>query len=153
MNDNPIKPVRLLAEADQVMRADAEQAFPNECCGFMYGSESDGERIIAEAAPVMNSKEGDQRRRFEISPLDYMKAETYALKNQTTLLGVYHSHPQHPAIASEHDLKSAMPFFSYVIYSVMDGRVADVKSWQLEENGQRFREEAVFTEAEIRQNP
>ena len=40
-----------------------------------------------------------------------------------TLLGVYHSHPQHPAIASEHDLRSAQPFFSYVIYSVIDPRV------------------------------
>lgn len=132
-------------EPDTVMRQDAIQSFPNECCGFMYGYETESERIITEARPVINSKEGDQRRRFEISPFDYMKAEGYALSKNKTLLGVYHSHPQHPAIASETDLKSAMPFFSYVIYSIIDGKVNDIKSWQLNKAGEQFEEENVKT--------
>jgi proteasome lid subunit RPN8/RPN11 len=137
----------LTRDADLIMRRDALDVFPNECCGFMYGYETEAERIITLAVPVLNSKEGDQRRRFEISPFDYMKAESIALKQNLTLLGVYHSHPQHPAIASETDLKSAMPFFSYVIYSVLDGKIADVKSWKLNDKNENFYEEEVVLKA------
>lgn len=129
--------------ADATMQEDAINTFPNECCGFLYGFETASERIVTLAKPVINTKDGDQKRRFEISPFDYMKAESYALQKNLTLLGVYHSHPQHPAIASEHDLKSAMPFFSYVIYSILDGKYDDIKSWQLNEAGEQFEEEQV----------
>lgn len=137
--------VKLSEEAVEVINADGISAFPNECCGFLYGTEStDGSREITLAVPVINSKEGDQRRRFEISPLDYLRAEQFALQNDTALLGVYHSHPNHPAIASEHDLAVAMPYFSYVIVSVMQGEIADHKSWRLKDETREFKEEQVF---------
>ncbi len=135
--------INITATAIETINVDALQAFPNECCGFLYGNESEGRQITL-AVPVTNSKEGDQRRRFEISPLDYMRAEQFALQNNTQLLGVYHSHPNHPAIASEHDLAVAMPYFSYVIVSVMNGEIADVKSWQLKDEGHEFQEEEVL---------
>ena len=94
---------------------DGIEAFPNECCGFLYGDETAERRIITIAQPVINKKEGDQRRRFQIAPLDYIRAEQFAIANNVQLLGVYHSHPLHPAIASEHDLEKAMPYFSYII--------------------------------------
>lgn len=131
-------------EAEKVMLADAVDTFPNECCGFFYGKETaDGARQITEAQIVVNSKEGDQRRRFEISPLDYMKAERYALSNDLTLLGVYHSHPNHPAIPSVHDLAKALPYFSYIIISVMDGEINVLRSWRLNEEKGEFEEENV----------
>ena len=71
-------------------------------------------------------------------------AEKFALQNDTTLLGVYHSHPNHPAIASEHDLAVAMPYFSYIIVSVMNGEVADLKSWRLQDEAREFQEELVL---------
>jgi proteasome lid subunit RPN8/RPN11 len=71
-----------------------------------------------------------------------MRAEKYALENNTTLLGVYHSHPDHPARPSEHDLNQAVPYFSYIIVSVREGKVADLTSWQLNEASQ-FEEESI----------
>ena len=119
-------------EAAIYMKAHAEETYPYECCGFLYGS--DGKtRFIRKAVRVKNSQEGDQRRRFEISPLDYMKAEKYALEQDITLLGIYHSHPDHPAIPSRHDFKQALPFFSYVILSVGSGTLVRTTSWQLVE--------------------
>ena len=126
----------------QVIYEDATKTFPNECCGFLFGHESNN-RVITFAKPVVNSKEGDQKRRFEISPFDYMKAETYAIENDLELLGIYHSHPNHPAIASVHDLAKALPFFSYVIVSVLDGEIDDVKSWKLLDEERKFEEEKV----------
>jgi len=137
--------IQLSTEAAQTINAHAREAFPNECCGFLYGDETTG-RNISLAQRVENSKEGDQRRRFEISPLAYLKAERYALENDLQLLGIYHSHPNHPAIASVHDLEKAMPFFSYVIVSVMDGEIADTKSWKLKEGLREFAEEEVLIE-------
>lgn len=125
------------------IRQHGREAFPYECCGFLYGKEENGQRRIDTAVRVENSKEGDQRRRFEISPLDYMRAEQYALKNNTQLLGVYHTHPNHPAIASEHDLAQAMPFFSYLILSVKEGEPAEIKSWRLKDEERVFEEESV----------
>jgi len=132
-------------EALKLMLHHAEEAYPNECCGFFYGEEEAEKRNIEEARKVANSKEGDQRRRFEVSPLDYMQAEMYAEKSGKTLLGVYHSHPDHPARPSEHDLRQAIPFFSYIIISVQKGKAADITSWQLDEN-KEFEEEKILNQ-------
>ena len=129
-------------EALKVMQQHAQEAYPYECCGFFYGEEN-GNRRIDEARPVTNSKEGDQRRRFEVSPRDYMQAERYADESGKTLLGVYHSHPDHPARPSEHDLKQAVPYFSYIILSVQKGKVADITSWQLNNTNKEFEEENI----------
>ena len=128
-------------EVIQTMQRHAEATFPNECCGFFYGQDNE-ERQVNEVRPVDNSQDGDQRRRFEISAFDYMKAEKYASDQDTTLLGIYHSHPNHPAKPSEHDLKQAVPFFSYIIISVMDGKSVDITSWQLNQQ-QQFEEESI----------
>ncbi|MCB0662039.1 MAG: M67 family metallopeptidase [Saprospiraceae bacterium] len=120
-----------------------EETFPYECCGFLYGSDANG-RNITVAKRVTNSKYGDQRRRFEITPQDYLEAERYAAMNDLDLLGIYHSHPNHPAIASVHDLAKAMPFFSYVIVSIMEGKAVDLKSWKLKDEERVFEEETVL---------
>ncbi len=135
--------LKLTQEVEDTIRLHGEEAFPNECCGFLFGNEKEG-RLINLSTQVENSKEGDQRRRFEISPFDYMKAEQFAIENNTQLLGIYHSHPNHPAIASVHDLEKAMPYFSYVIVSIMDRKYADIKSWKLYDEKREFYEERVL---------
>lgn len=137
-----MKKLNITEEAYTLMQKHAEATYPNECVGFFYGKEDDNIRYIEQAVEVPNSKEGDQRRRFEVHPRDYMKAERYALENDTTLLGVYHSHPEHPAIPSKHDLKVAQPFFSYIIVSVKGGKSVKVRSWQLNEEN-AFAEEDI----------
>ena len=138
----------------QLLIEDALNTFPDECCGFLFGREErDGTRHIIDILVVDNAREGDKTRRFEISPQDYMAAETHALDHDWTLLGIYHSHPKHPAIPSETDRKSAQPYFSYVIISVMEadahvdpssaGRYSvELRSWLLNEE-QQFEEEQI----------
>ncbi len=137
--------VKITAEVRDVINQQALECFPNECCGFLFGEEKSG-RVLTLATAVINSKEGDQRRRFEISPLDYLGAEQYALSNDTQLLGIYHSHPNHPAIASEHDLAVAMPYFSYLIVSVYSDEIRDLKSWRLLDEERKFQEEKIEIE-------
>jgi len=132
------------------MFADALRSFPDECCGFFFGNEIGQERIITNILTVDNSKEGDKRRRFEIAPKDYLDAERFADENELQLLGVYHSHPNHPAVPSEHDRIAAQPYFSYIIISVKENEIADIRSWQLNENFM-FEEERIENQS-INQN-
>lgn len=133
------------------MLQDALQTFPDECCGFFFGRGRAEGRIITKSIVVRNSKDGDKRRRFEISPKDYLKAERFADENELQLLGIYHSHPNHPAIPSEHDRVAAQPYFSYIIISVKENDIADVRSWQLNEAFQ-FEEEKISNQLFIIQN-
>ncbi len=125
----------------QKMKMHAERDYPNECCGFVYGLEGEI-RQVRIAREVENAKEGDQSNRFQIDPLDYQQAEKYAIEHDLDLLGVYHSHPDHPAEPSEHDRKVAMPWFSYIIISVQDGTAGSTRSWQLN-NERKFEEESI----------
>ncbi|MEM9936258.1 MAG: M67 family metallopeptidase [Bacteroidota bacterium] len=126
------------------MKAHAERTFPNECCGFFFGTD-EGKRIITVVQEVKNAQEGDQRRRFMVDPLDYMKAEKWAAENDLLLLGIYHSHPNHPAKPSIHDLKQASPYFSYIILSIQQGTFNHIRSWRLGEDD-HFLEEEIRVE-------
>lgn len=123
---------------------DALRTFPDECCGFLLGTEKRDERVVEEIIVVDNAKEGDKRRRFEITAKDYLKAERYAEEKNLTLLGVYHSHPNHSSIPSEHDRVVAQPFFSYIIIAVREEEFVSLQSWRLNDAFE-FEEEKVFT--------
>jgi proteasome lid subunit RPN8/RPN11 len=129
-------------QAHEAMLADAQVTFPDECCGFMFGKDDGNDRTIVKVTAVNNSKDGDKRRRYEVSPFDYMKAEQYADDTNLQLLGVYHSHPNHPSIPSETDRINAQPFFSYIIISVMEGRFNTIQSWRLNDQSE-FEEEII----------
>lgn len=128
-------------EAEKIMNDDAVRGFPDECCGFMFGHDiGEGSRVVTIALPINNSAVENRKRRFEISAKDYLKGEQYAITNDVQFIGIYHSHPNHPAIPSEHDRVAAQPYFSYVIISVSEDGVKNTRSWVLNDNIQ-FEEE------------
>ena len=139
-----MKEIDINTEILEEMHRHALADFPNECVGFFFGKIKEDHKTVSEYVPLENSKEGDQRRRFEVAPLDYMKAEKHALEEGLDLLGIYHSHPNHPAIASIHDLEKAMPYFSYVIVSINEGKYDDIKSWKLHDEKRAFYEEKIL---------
>ena len=125
------------------MLDDALGAFPDECCGFLFGIETaGGDRVFTDILVVNNAKEGDKRRRFEIAPRDYLRAERHSEETGLQLLSIYHSHPKHPAVPSEHDRVAAQPFFSYVIVSVAENGETGLRSWRLNDEAQ-FEEEGL----------
>ncbi len=141
------KPVKISEQALMVIFKHGLEDYPYECCGFLFGAE-EKVRFIYQAKPVPNSAGENQKRRFEITPKDYLMAEHYAEEHSLTLLGVYHSHPDHPAVPSIHDFQQAVPFFSYIIVSVLNGRVDTLRSWQINEDG-FFEEENIITPSPV----
>jgi proteasome lid subunit RPN8/RPN11 len=117
----------------------------SECCGFLFGYEKTGYRTIKKRMAVNNSTPGDKRIQFEITSTDYQNAEKFADQENMTLLGVYHSHPNRPATPSEHDRRSAQPFFSYVILSVREKTVEEVQSWRLDNESRLNQEQIIIT--------
>lgn len=137
------KRIAIEASAIDSMKRHAHKTFPEECCGFMFGADS-SERLITQTREANNIKTENRERRFEVDPLDYLNAEKYADASELDLIGIYHSHPNHPAIPSEHDRKQAVGYFSYVIVSVNKDEVVDIKSWQLDDS-EKFIEEEIET--------
>jgi proteasome lid subunit RPN8/RPN11 len=133
--------VLLHGEAYRNICDHARETFPNECCGFLYGNEND-KRIIMKTLEINNAKTGNQHDRFEIDAMDYQYGEEFATQNSIHFLGIYHSHPNHPALPSAYDLKRAFPYFSYIILSLDHKEVLDIRSWKLGKD-HSFEEEQV----------
>ena len=113
-----------------------------ERCGFLLGHDN-GVRVVTHVVPAANVASRDRHMRFEVDALEYLRAEKFAASMQLTLLGIYHSHPNSPAVPSETDLRNAQPYFSYVILSVMKERFTEIRSWRLNQAHQ-FEEETVI---------
>ncbi len=125
------------------IHAHGEQAYPEEAAGFMLGADGP-ERTVTALVPLSNAREDAARRnRYLFTPTDYMKAEQEAERLGLSLLGVFHSHPDHPNRPSEFDREWAQPFFSYVITSVGSGKALESRSWRLVEDRSEFHEEQI----------
>lgn len=122
-----------------------EETYPEEGAGFLLGDDSgNGMRAVTEIFPLVNSRENEARHnRYLITPEDYLKAELKADKLGLSLIGVFHSHPDHPNQPSEYDREWAQPFFSYIITSVNQGRAGGSRSWRLTEDRSKFEEEKI----------
>ncbi len=108
--------------------------YPHECCGALI--EVGGE--IVETSPLPNTTAEGARRRFLVAPSDYRAAEARADAAGGALAGFYHSHPDHPARPSQHDLEHAWPNLNYVIVSVIAGVPGDVTCWRLRDDRSAF---------------
>jgi proteasome lid subunit RPN8/RPN11 len=126
---------------DQI-HAHGEQAYPEEGAGFLIGSQGRVDSIL----PLQNAREDEARHnRFLITPEDYLNAELTADRLGLSLIGVFHSHPDHPNRPSEYDREWAQPFFSYIITTVNEGKATESRSWRLLEDRSRFEEEQIHT--------
>lgn len=149
MNELAIQPLHLTPAQDEQIRHEAAAAYPDECCGIIYGVVRDGARRVSRLEPVANAfAEGERHHRFSISPEQLIKAERVAGDRGELVLGFYHSHPDHPARPSEYDRQHAWPFYSYVIVAVEQRQPRDMTSWQLNDGTELFEPQGI-TVAEV----
>lgn len=121
----------------------ASVSYPEECCGVLLGrAPSRGETLVERVLPVGNDHRGDRRRGYAIAPETVLAAQKEARAQGLEVVGYYHSHPDCPAQPSESDRETAWPDTSYLILSVHQRRVEDVRSWRLD-GGAGFVEEAM----------
>jgi proteasome lid subunit RPN8/RPN11 len=130
------------------IEAHGERDYPHECGGMLIGHFDDekGKRVV-ELLPMENaSEESTRHNRVLILPKDVLRAERYARSKKLDVVGYYHSHPDDKAVPSQFDLDHALPVWSYVIVSVLQGRAVGVRSWEMENDRSKFNEQEIVKE-------
>ena len=144
--------IRLPETAIEAIRQHGRESYRDEACGAMYGRVMSnwGNRAnakdVVRVAPLENARENERHRRFVVTPDAYRRAEAEATRSGLTLLGFYHSHPDHPAYPSAYDLAHAFPFFSYLILAVENAEPQTMRSFVLANDRKEFIEEKVEKE-------
>ena len=126
------------------IHAHGERAYPEEGAGLMLGKIIDQDHQVSDILPLENVREaGSRYDRYQLSPQDYLKGEEEADRLGLEMLGVFHSHPDHPNRPSEFDRQWAWPNFSYLITSVDEGKAVASRSWRLADDRTSFSEEIL----------
>ncbi len=128
-------------EARAELEARVREGYPHETCGLLLGAQSEGSARVLRVTQARNLNTERAHDRYELDPKDFLAADASARAEGIELIGVWHSHPDHPALPSETDRAAAWPGWSYVILSVTKDGVADLRSWRLD--GEEFEPEAV----------
>ncbi|MGI0128546.1 MAG: Mov34/MPN/PAD-1 family protein, partial [Thermoplasmata archaeon] len=94
---------------------------------------------------------GGRRRRFEIRPEELRAMDERLDGGPDSVVGFYHSHPDHPARPSEFDRDHAWPWYLYLVQSVERGRAGAVGVFELDPERREFEE--VTLELRSRDSP
>jgi proteasome lid subunit RPN8/RPN11 len=153
--------LKLYSHHLQAIQTHAESTYPEECCGLLLGHRSGEVKTVIEVLPTENSWDveaadtfqtldkprqhlSSKRNRFSIAPQVMLKAQKDARDRNLDIIGIYHSHPDHPAVPSEFDRAIAWQQYSYIIVSVQQGKACNLKSWCLDDEHQ-FQPEEILT--------
>ncbi len=167
--------VKLHSQLVQAMRTAVEQTYPEEGCGLLLGRLTLPDsatpvtpvdspiadariKVVVEVVPTANvwQPEGmdafpdepdlSRRRRYAIAPQVLLQTQKAARQAGLDIIGIYHSHPDYPAIPSEFDRKFAWSAYSYIIISVTHGHSTDLTAWTLDSHGDMVQEMVVVSD-------
>ena len=131
--------ILLRREVCELIFVHAREGYPQEVCGVLLGPIIDPptHREATLAVRARNLQAADSNDRYLLDPSDLARASTLGRELGLEVLGFYHSHPDHPAIPSRIDLEHSSPWggYSYPIVSVVQGEVAEFRSWSREGDG------------------
>lgn len=132
----------------RALQAHGEAAYPNEGAGLLLGTaQADGHKTVQDLLPLTNQWESDEQyHRYLITPQAMLQGEQEAAKRGLDVIGIFHSHPDHPAEPSEMDREWALPWYSYIITTIAQGQATRSRSWLLRDDRTAFDEEGLETQ-------
>ncbi|GIW70679.1 MAG: hypothetical protein KatS3mg102_0221 [Planctomycetota bacterium] len=133
--------VRCQPSAMRAIIEHAEEGYPAEVCGLLLGRQAEQGCTVECALRARNLEPARARERYELDPRDYLRADEQARAQGLEIVGVYHSHPDHPARPSATDRERAWEGWRYLIVAVAAGRAQQVRAWRLA--GEEFLEEPI----------
>lgn len=126
------------------IHAHGEDSYPEEGAGLLLGSSNGDFKSVFSILKLPNAREDEARHnRYLLTAQDMLRGEQEAIKLGLDIVGIFHSHPDHPNRPSEFDRDWAMPWFSYIITSVSDGKAVESRSWRLNDDRLGFTEEKI----------
>ncbi|MAF46955.1 MAG: M67 family metallopeptidase [Rhodospirillales bacterium] len=138
--------ITLTATQRNLILAEAEAAYPDECCGLLVGRGGETRNVtVSRVVPAANVAPDDPghsvRDRFEVDPQARFDLERELRAGPDAVIGHYHSHPDHPAEPSARDLAKAFePSLIWLITGVMSGRAENLRAFRLADGGGGFDE-------------
>ncbi len=143
----------------QQIHRHAEITYPEECCGLLLGNLESEDKQVVEVRetenswtsemsdnlpniPSSNQQPLSKKNRFTIDPYTLLQVQKEVRDRNLNIIGIYHSHPNYPAIPSTFDREIAWSHYSYLIVSLKQGKLIEIRSWKVEENRQ-FQEEII----------
>lgn len=132
--------VTIRKQAYQGMIEHGEAGFPHEICGVLIGSNG----AVETFKPCNNLNTERAHDRYQLDKRSFNEADTWARENGMDIIGIYHTHPDHPSRPSETDRVNAWPEYIYLIISINNGKYNDGHAWMLKDFDSHF-EEAQYT--------
>ncbi|MEW6742190.1 MAG: M67 family metallopeptidase [Planctomycetota bacterium] len=123
------------------LEAEVRRGYPREVCGLLLGRAEGRTHRVVRLTQARNLDAANARVRYRLAPEDFLRADAEARALRLDVVGIWHSHPDHPAQPSQLDLDSAWDGYSYLIASVGEAGVEELRSWCLQ--GHRFVEEKI----------
>ena len=140
--------IRLGAGTLARIREHGRETYPEECCGALLGTAGNGAVQVKRIEKIENASLEQRRRRYVIAPLEYARVERAADAEGLSVLGFYHSHPDHPAVPSQYDREHGLPFFHYIVLAVGPESSGEIASYVLAEDRGVFEREELVLEGE-----
>ncbi len=139
----------------------AQKAYPNEGVGLLIGRFDKNRKDVVRFAPLTNEllqkkldnastlpkeRQGEKagRTEFVMDPAEFNRETLNAEKEGLDVVGILHTHPDHPPRPSQVD--SSQPFlaqWSNIIVAVEKGKTKEMKSWFRDDDAKPFDEEEL----------
>ena len=129
---SPHPPLHLRADHRAAIEQLARAAYPHEACGLLLGRHDRDATRLARITHARNLATDRLADRYILAPRDYLAADEEARRDGLEIVGIWHSHPDHPARPSSTDLAKAWPDYTYLIVAVHQGEVVDLTAWRLD---------------------
>ena len=138
------------------MATAAEAEYPEECCGLLFRGPAGSEVVpmpniqnkLHEENPETYKR--DARTAYFMDPQEMERIGTEKKAGGMELEAIFHSHPDVESYFSETDSEAAAVFGEpnypgvvYLVYSVIAGKVADLKAFDWSEDGTQYAELAL----------
>ena len=151
--------MRISRENHDEMTAAAEAEYPEECCGLLFRGPAGSEVVpmpniqnkLHEQKPEEHGR--DARTAYNMDPMEKERIIERKEAEGMPLAAIYHSHPDEKSYFSETDSEAAAVFGEprepnypgvvYLVYSVIAGKVADLKAFDWSEDETQYAELAL----------
>ncbi|XID93676.1 Mov34/MPN/PAD-1 family protein [Paenibacillaceae bacterium WGS1546] len=88
--------------------------FPYESCGVIYGTRQ-GSALLADGFGLVANAAAEPAANFFFDPRDWVEIYFRAQKNQRSIVGLFHSHPNGAPLPSASDSRGFVPWETYWI--------------------------------------
>jgi proteasome lid subunit RPN8/RPN11 len=123
------------------IRSHAAEGYPYEICGVLIGRADD--RLVIHSRRMANTVLNQRETRYRFDDLEHMRVQRAVDEVGLEIVGYYHSHPDHPAVASETDAQDSWAGPFYLIVASHKGGTGDVNVFVANEDHGSMRREPL----------